>query len=101
MANAASTAARNPLTVAGATSGSHRTLAGMLSQVGGRPMACVEGELVPFVSLARLLGMPGARLWRRVLSEGVARPGAGLELIDQALAEVVGQVERQAALAGV
>ena len=46
-------------------------------------------------------GKPGARLWRRVLSEGVARPGAGLELIDQALAEVVGQVERQAALAGV
>jgi tRNA-dihydrouridine synthase A len=46
-------------------------------------------------------GKPGARLWRRVLSEGVARPGAGLELIDQGLAEVVAQVERQAALAGV
>ena len=33
-----------------------------LSVVGGRPMAKVGGELLPFVSLARLLGLPGARL---------------------------------------
>jgi tRNA-dihydrouridine synthase A len=33
-------------------------------------------------------GQPGARGWRRVLSEGAARPGAGLELLDAALAEV-------------
>ncbi|MGB8815417.1 MAG: tRNA dihydrouridine(20/20a) synthase DusA [Paracoccaceae bacterium] len=33
-------------------------------------------------------GRPGARGWRRVLSEGASRPGAGLELIDAALAEV-------------
>ena len=33
-------------------------------------------------------GRPGARGWRRVLSEGVSRPGAGLELIDAALAEL-------------
>ncbi len=32
------------------------------SVVGGRPMARVNGELIPFVSLARLLGLPGARL---------------------------------------
>ena len=31
---------------------------------------------------------PGARGWRRVLSEGASRPGAGLDLLDQALAEV-------------
>ncbi|HEX9858623.1 MAG TPA: tRNA dihydrouridine(20/20a) synthase DusA [Paracoccaceae bacterium] len=31
---------------------------------------------------------PGARGWRRVLSEGAARPGAGLEVIDAALAEL-------------
>ncbi|NGQ90947.1 tRNA dihydrouridine(20/20a) synthase DusA [Rhodobacter sp. HX-7-19] len=36
-------------------------------------------------------GRPGARGWRRVLSEGASRPGAGLELIAQALAEVTGQ----------
>ena len=29
-----------------------------------------------------------ARGWRRVLSEGVAKPGAGLALLDLALAEV-------------
>ncbi|WP_031326009.1 tRNA dihydrouridine(20/20a) synthase DusA [Rhodobacter capsulatus] len=33
-------------------------------------------------------GRPGARGWRRVLSEGATRPGAGLALYDQALAEV-------------
>lgn len=36
-------------------------------------------------------GRPGARGWRRVLSEGASRPGAGLGLVDQALAEVAGQ----------
>ncbi len=33
-------------------------------------------------------GRPGARGWRRVLSEGASRDGAGLALIDRALAEV-------------
>ena len=36
-------------------------------------------------------GQPGARGWRRVLSEGASRPGAGLGLLEQALAEVTGQ----------
>jgi tRNA-dihydrouridine synthase A len=36
-------------------------------------------------------GRPGARGWRRVLSEGASRPGAGLTLLDQALGEVAGQ----------
>ncbi len=31
---------------------------------------------------------PGARGWRRALSEGASRPGAGLEVLDAALAEV-------------
>jgi tRNA-dihydrouridine synthase A len=31
-------------------------------------------------------GEPGGRLWRRVLSEGASRPGAGLALVDRALA---------------
>ncbi len=38
--------------------------------------------------LGLFYGRPGARGWRRVLSEGVARPGAGLELLDLALDEV-------------
>ena len=38
--------------------------------------------------LGLFAGRPGARGWRRVLSEGVTRPGAGLEVINAALAEV-------------
>jgi tRNA-dihydrouridine synthase A len=38
--------------------------------------------------LGLFAGSPGARGWRRVLSEGAARPGAGLEVIDRALAEL-------------
>jgi tRNA-dihydrouridine synthase A len=33
-------------------------------------------------------GRPGARGYRRVLSEGVTRPGAGLEVLDDALGQV-------------
>ena len=38
--------------------------------------------------LGLFTGRPGARGWRRVLSEGAARPEAGLALIDAGLAEV-------------
>ena len=38
--------------------------------------------------LGLFAGRPGARGWRRVLSEGAARPGAGLEVLDTALAEL-------------
>ena len=33
-------------------------------------------------------GMPGGKLWRRVLSEEAPRPGAGLDVVEKALAEV-------------
>lgn len=33
-------------------------------------------------------GQPGARLWRRLLSERAVLPGAGIEVLDAALAEV-------------
>ena len=39
--------------------------------------------------LGLFAGRPGARGWRRVLSEGAPRPGAGLEVLDAALAQVV------------
>lgn len=39
--------------------------------------------------LGLFAGKPGARGWRRVLSEGASRPGAGLDLIDLALAELL------------
>jgi tRNA-dihydrouridine synthase A len=38
--------------------------------------------------LGLFTGKPGAKGWRRVLSEQVSRPGAGLEVLDAALAEV-------------
>jgi tRNA-dihydrouridine synthase A len=41
--------------------------------------------------LGLFAGRPGARGWRRVLSEGATRPGAGLALLDRALAEVLPQ----------
>ncbi len=56
----------------------------------------VESQLADGVPLARLsrclvglfLGQPGARAWRRHLSEGAHRHGAGTGLIEAALAEV-------------
>ncbi len=38
--------------------------------------------------LGLFAGRPGARQWRRVLSEGATRDGAGPELLDRALAQV-------------
>ncbi|MEM9430446.1 MAG: tRNA dihydrouridine(20/20a) synthase DusA, partial [Pseudomonadota bacterium] len=35
-------------------------------------------------------GQPGARRWRRVLSEGASGPGAGPELVERAMAAVTG-----------
>jgi tRNA-dihydrouridine synthase A len=36
-------------------------------------------------------GRPNGRLWRRILSEGAHRPGAGPELLTRALEAVEGQ----------
>ncbi|HET9160906.1 MAG TPA: tRNA dihydrouridine(20/20a) synthase DusA [Caulobacteraceae bacterium] len=44
-------------------------------------------------------GAPGARTWRRILTVEGVRPGAGLEVIDRALAAVSG-LQHQAAAAG-
>ncbi len=33
-------------------------------------------------------GMPGAKLWRRILTVEAIRPDAGLEVLDEALAAV-------------
>ena len=40
--------------------------------------------------LGLFAGRPGARMWRRVLSEGAHRAGAGPELVQEALAHVSG-----------
>ncbi|KKL45901.1 hypothetical protein LCGC14_2351020, partial [marine sediment metagenome] len=38
--------------------------------------------------LGLFAGRPGAREWRRILSEGAHKPGAGPELVEHALARV-------------
>ncbi len=48
--------------------------------------------------LGLFAGRPGARAWRRTLSEGASRPGAGPELVLEALAEIEGLAARQEAV---
>ena len=45
--------------------------------------------------LGLFTGKPGARGWRRVLSEGASRPGAGLDVLDRALAELAPALQGQ------
>lgn len=41
-------------------------------------------------------GMPGGRLWRRVLSEQAPKPGAGFEVLERAAKEVADRISRPA-----
>ena len=59
-------------------------------------MAARLAEGARFAAMARHMlglftGRPGARRWRRVLTEEGLRPGAGLEVLDRALKAVSGQ----------
>jgi len=47
--------------------------------------------------LGLFLGQPGGRAFRQILSEGAHRPGAGWDLIEQALAVTEAQARRSAA----
>ena len=38
--------------------------------------------------LGAFSGRPGARRWRRILSEDAHRPGAGVELVETALSAI-------------
>jgi tRNA-dihydrouridine synthase A len=62
--------------------------------------ACSRG--VPVKSITRHIlglfnGMPGARLWRRTLSETAHRPGAGPEVVEAALGKVLAVQEAREA----
>jgi tRNA-dihydrouridine synthase A len=65
-----------------------------------KPYIAAELERAP--GLARITrhmlglfhGEPGGRAWRRIISENAHRPGAGVELLDMALAAVAAQVTR-------
>ncbi|ETX14334.1 tRNA-dihydrouridine synthase A [Roseivivax halodurans JCM 10272] len=52
---------------------------------GGRPHQVTRHMLGLFA------GRPGARAWRRTLSEAASRPGAGVEILDEALDAVEGE----------
>lgn len=41
--------------------------------------------------LGLFAGRPGARAWRRILSQGATRPGAGPDLVHEALSQIGGQ----------
>ena len=43
-------------------------------------------------------GVPGARSWRRILTVGAVRPGAGIEVVQEALAAVTSAHAAQAAI---
>jgi len=47
--------------------------------------------------LGLFAGQPGGRAFRQILSEGAHRPGAGWELLEQALAVTASQAARTAA----
>ena len=74
-----------------------RAMAPVVAEAAVRAMyPYIEAELAAGARLAQITrhmlgafaGRPGARLWRRILSEGAHRPGAGVELIDRALAVI-------------
>ena len=53
---------------------------------------------VPLRSIVRHMlglfhGLPGGRLWRRLLSEEASRPGAGLDVLDRAAEQVASRVK--------
>lgn len=60
----------------------------------------IEGHLSTGGKLAQVTrhmlglfaGRPGARQWRRILSEGAHKPGAGPELVERALSQITGFV---------
>lgn len=52
-------------------------------RTGGVPLHAITRHM-----LGAFQGRPGARQWRRVLSEGAHRPGAGPELVERALARI-------------
>ncbi|MGC1303918.1 MAG: tRNA dihydrouridine(20/20a) synthase DusA [Caulobacteraceae bacterium] len=55
----------------------------------GVPMAAMTRHM-----LGLFAGRPGARAWRRTLTTGAVKPGAGLEVLDLALDEITRAAER-------
>ena len=63
-------------------------VAGYLPYVEAQRRAGVPMSQLVKVLMGLFNGLPGARAWRRELTEGAQRPGAGPELIEHALSKV-------------
>ncbi len=65
-----------------------QAVAAMLPYIEAHLMAGGRLHQITRHMLGLFSGRPGARAWRRVLSEGATRPEAGPELVEQALAQL-------------
>jgi len=72
----------------GADSSAETAVAAMLPYIEAHMAAGGRLHQVTRHMLGLFSGRPGARAWRRMLSEGATRPGAGPELVEAALATV-------------
>ena len=72
----------------GADSSAETAVAAMLPYIEAHLAAGGRLHQVTRHMLGLFSGRPGARAWRRMLSEGATRPGAGPELVEAALATV-------------
>ncbi len=73
----------------------HETVRQMLPYIEAHLTAGGRLHSVTRHMLGLFLGRPGARGWRRVLSEGAHRDGAGVALVEEALAQVSDTQARQ------
>jgi tRNA-dihydrouridine synthase A len=74
----------------------HATVRAMLGYIETQRSRGVPLQAVTRHMLTLFQGLPGARAWRRHISENAHRPGAGPEVVEQALALVPRQAEEQA-----
>ena len=70
-------------------SNAEQAVAAMLPYIEAHLVAGGRLHQVTRHMLGLFAGRPGARGWRRTLSEGATQPGAGPELVQAALAQVV------------
>lgn len=82
----------------GSNSSAEEAVRGMIPYIEAHLTAGGRLNQITRHMLGLFAGRPGARAWRRTLSEGASRPGAGPELVLEALAEIEGLAPRQEAV---
>ncbi|MCK0143776.1 tRNA dihydrouridine(20/20a) synthase DusA [Aliiroseovarius sp. F20344] len=66
----------------------HEVVEAMYPYIEARLAEGVRLHAITRHMLGLFTGRPGARKWRRILSEGATRPGAGVALVEEALSSV-------------